>query len=71
MMFDPLYLVFMIPGLLLGLYAQFKLSSTYGRYMRVGTQSGLSGAQAAREILDGAGLNDVPVSEISGQLTDH
>jgi len=71
MYFDPLYLLFMIPGLLLGLYAQFKLSSTYSRYMRVGVQSGLSGAQAAREILDSAGLNDVPVAEIPGQLSDH
>jgi Zn-dependent membrane protease YugP len=71
MMFDPLWFVFAIPGLLLGLYAQFKLSSTYGRYMRVGTQSGMSGAQAAREILDSAGLNDVPIAEIPGQLTDH
>jgi uncharacterized protein len=71
MMFDPLYFLFLIPGLLLGLYAQAKLSSTYSRYMRVGVQSGLSGAQAAREILDSAGLNDVPVAEIPGQLTDH
>jgi len=71
MFFDPLWLWFAIPGLLLGLYAQFKLSSTYSRYMRVGTQSGLSGAHAAREILDGAGLNDVPVAETPGRLTDH
>ena len=71
MYFDPLYLVFAIPGLLLGLYAQFKLSSTYGKYMRVPAESGLSGAQAARRILDDAGLNDVPVAEISGNLTDH
>ena len=69
--FDPLYLMFMIPGLLLGLYAQFKLSSTYGKYMRVPTESGLSGAEAARRILDDAGLNDVPVAEIPGNLTDH
>jgi uncharacterized protein len=69
--FDPLYLVFAIPGLLLGLYAQFKLSSTYGKYMRVPAESGLSGAQAARRILDDAGLRDIPVEEIPGKLTDH
>ena len=51
----------MIPGLILGIYAQIKLSSAYGKYVRVPTRSGLTGAQAAREILDHAGLNDVPV----------
>jgi len=61
----------MIPGLILGIYAQIKLSSVYNRYLRVGTQSGLSGAEAARAILDNAGLTDVPIEEIGGQLTDH
>lgn len=60
-----------IPGLLLGLYAQFKLMSTYGKYVRVGTRAGITGAQAAREILDQAGLYDVPVEETGGHLTDH
>jgi len=69
--FDPLWLLFAIPGLLLGLYAQAKLSGTYSKYMRVGVQSGLTGAQAAREILDRAGLNNVPVVEVPGHLTDH
>lgn len=61
----------MIPGLLLGLYAQFKLSSTYGKYLKVGSRAGLSGAEAAREILDRAGLTNMPVEEIPGHLTDH
>jgi Zn-dependent membrane protease YugP len=71
MYFDPLWLVFAIPGLLLGLYAQIRLSATYGKYMRVGAESGLSGAQAARRILDEAGLQDVPIAEVPGHLTDH
>lgn len=71
MIFDPLWLVFAIPGLLLGLYAQIRLSANYGKYMRVPVESGLSGAEAAREILDRAGLNDVPIQEIPGNLTDH
>jgi Zn-dependent membrane protease YugP len=61
----------MIPGLLLGMYAQYRLSSAYGKYMRVPAQSGLTGAQAARRILDNAGLQHVPVEEIPGNLTDH
>lgn len=69
--FDPYYFVFAIPGLLLGIWAQMKLSSAYGRYSRVAIQSGLSGAEAAREILDRAGLTSVPVREVRGHLTDH
>jgi Zn-dependent membrane protease YugP len=61
----------LIPGLILGLYAQVKLSSTYSRWMRVGTRNGLSGAEAAREILDHAGLQNVPVEAVAGHLTDH
>src|SRR5579871_4287613 len=71
MFFDPLWLVFAIPGLLLGFYAQMKLTSAYGKYMRVPVETGLSGAQAARQILDHAGLNDVAVAEVPGRLTDH
>jgi Zn-dependent membrane protease YugP len=69
--FDPLWFLLAIPGLLLGMYAQAKLSGTYNKYMRVGVESGLTGAQAAREILDRAGLNNVPVVEVPGHLTDH
>jgi len=71
MHWDPLWFLFAIPGLLLGLYAQFRLSSTYKKYMQVGIESGQSGAQAAREILDRNGLTDVPVEEVPGHLTDH
>jgi uncharacterized protein len=71
MMMDPMHLLFALPGILLGLYAQMKLSSTYGRYIRQPIASGLSGAEAAREILDRAGLNNMPVNEVGGHLTDH
>jgi Zn-dependent membrane protease YugP len=67
---DPWYFL-MIPGLLLGLYAQFKLSATYNKYLQVGARAGLSGAEAAREILDRAGLTNMSVGEIPGRLTDH
>src|SRR5579872_910451 len=65
------YSWFAIPGLILGLYAQIKLSLTYNRYAEVENQAGLSGAEAAREILDRAGLTNVPVEQIEGHLTDH
>lgn len=69
--FDPLYFLFAIPGLILGIWAQIKLSSAYNRYSRERVQSGQTGASAAREILDRAGLVDVPVYEVPGHLTDH
>lgn len=65
------YWWFAIPGMLLGFYAQIKLSSTYKKYSQVGTLSRITGAEAAREILDRAGLRDMPVSEVQGHLTDH
>src|SRR5687767_11023979 len=68
---DPIYWLFILPGLLIGMYAQFRLSSTYGRYIRVGLASGVSGAEAARTILDRAGLHEVPVNAVPGHLTDH
>ena len=60
-----------LPGLLLGIYAQIKLSFAYNKYAQVPIQNGISGAEAAREILDRAGLTDIPVEEIDGHLTDH
>jgi hypothetical protein len=57
--------------LLIGIWAQIKLSSAYGKYSQVPVESGMTGAEAAREILDRAGLNNVPVQEIPGRLSDH
>lgn len=68
--FSP-YDLFVIPGLFLGIYAQFKLSAAYNHYVQVGAASGVTGAQAAREILDDAGLAGMPVQEVPGHLTDH
>jgi uncharacterized protein len=65
------HMLYVLPGLLLGLYAQAKLSGTYKRYVREPIASGLSGAEAAREILDRAGLTNMPVNEVGGHLTDH
>ena len=66
-----MYFLFALPGLLIGIWAQIKLSSAYGKYSRVPVESGMTGAQAAREILDRAGLVNVPVEEVEGRLSDH
>ena len=68
--FSP-YWFFAIPGLLLGIYAQIRLSAAYGKYSEVENLAGLSGAEAARQILDQAGLTNISVQEIPGHLTDH
>jgi hypothetical protein len=72
MFFDPMYwLLVFLPGLAIGIWAQVKLWHAYGKYNKVPVDSGMTGAQAAREILNHAGLNDMPVEEIPGHLTDH
>ena len=66
-----LYFLFLIPGILLGVWAQIKLSHAYSKYSREPVDSGMTGAEAAREILDRAGLTNVPVEEVPGHLSDH
>ncbi len=68
--FDPTMII-VIPGLLLAMYAQFKVQSAFRRFSRVGSQNGMTGAQAAREILHAQGVDHVAVEMIEGQLTDH
>lgn len=64
-------MVLLIPAILLSIYAQFKISSTYKRYSKIRSQSGLTGAQTARELLNSNGLYDVRVERIGGRLSDH
>ena len=72
MMWNMNYLWFvMLPGLVIGLWAQFKLHAAYRKYREISVGSRMTGAQAARRILDNAGLTDVPVEEVEGELTDH
>lgn len=71
MFFDPMYFVFALPALLLGLYAQFKVKSAFSKYSKVRNASGITGAQAARRILDANGLTHVDVERTQGMLSDH
>lgn len=66
-----LYLIFMAPTILLMLWAQHRVKSTFQEFSKVPNQQQLSGAEVARVILDSHGLHDVPVEPISGELTDH
>lgn len=64
-------MILVIPGLLLGLYAQFKVKSTFDRYSRVRTRSGLTAEQATRMLLSRGGSANVTISRVNGSLTDH
>jgi len=68
-MFDPMYLVFVAPALLLAFIAQAMVSSRYAAASRV--SASMTGAQAARRILDAAGLRHVSIEQVGGRLTDH
>jgi len=71
MIFDPLYIIMILPALLLSIYAQFKVKSTYSRFSKVSTYRGITGAQAAREILRSAGVHGVDIELTRGFLSDH
>ncbi|MCL1941863.1 MAG: zinc metallopeptidase [Synergistaceae bacterium] len=63
--------VLLLPALLLAMWAQHNIKSTFERYSRVKARGGLSAAVAARMLLDRAGLSNVPVNKVPGHLTDH
>jgi uncharacterized protein len=65
------YLLLIGVPLALGLYAQMRVSSAFGKYKKVAATSGVTGAQAAREILNAAQIHDVEVREINDMLGDH
>lgn len=65
------FLLFFIVPMLLGFWAQHRVKSTFQRNLEVPVANGMTGAQVARQILDANGLNDVPVEQAPGALTDH
>ena len=68
--YDPTYSLVLI-GLLLCLAASARVRSTYAKYGRVRSRSGLTGREAAEQILRSAGIYDVRIEHVSGNLTDH
>lgn len=65
------WLIFALPALLFAGWAQIKVSSTFSKFSRVPSGTGLTGAQVARHILDRNGLYDVRIEQVAGNLTDH
>lgn len=68
---DYYYLILVIPAIILSMFAQTKVSSTFNKFSKRGSQSGITGAEAARKILDSNGLNHIRIERIAGNLTDH
>jgi Zn-dependent membrane protease YugP len=69
MFFDPLYFIMIAPALVLMLWAQWRVKSAFAEAQKVPVP--LSGAAAARHILDAAGLQNIPIEQVPGQLSDH
>ncbi len=69
--FDPIYLLFLLPGLALSFWASSRVKSTFKRYARVSSRKGWTGAEAARELISKRGIAGVVVEETPGFLSDH
>ena len=68
--FDPTILI-ILPALIFTIWAQINVNSTFDKYKKIKTDSGITGRDAARRILDANGLYDVRIERITGNLTDH
>ena len=71
MPFDPLYLFLVIPTLIFSMWAQYRVTSSFKKYSMKYTRSGITGAEAAREVLRRAGINNVQIERVKGNLSDH
>mgnify|MGYP000930082134 CR=1 FL=1 len=69
-MFHPADLL-MIPALILAIWAQAKVRSAYAKYSEIGTRRGITGAQIAYRILEDAGIHNVEIGRVAGEMTDH
>ncbi len=71
MFFSPIWLLFALPGLILGLWARSRVNGAFKKYSKVRTARDVTGAQVARMLLDSEGLYDVQIEEGKGRLSDH
>jgi Zn-dependent membrane protease YugP len=71
MFFDPIYLLFLAPGMLLALWAQFRVKSAYAEASQIPARCGLTGAQAADAMLHSVGVSGVHIEPVEGFMSDH
>ena len=65
------YLVFVVPTIILAMWAQSKVSSTYNKYVRIPSRGQITGAEAAAAVMRNAGISNVKIVKVRGHLTDH
>jgi uncharacterized protein len=66
-----IWVVLIIIPMLFGFYAQMKIRSTYAKNAQVGSRGGITGREAAEAVIQSAGISDVKIIEVPGELTDH
>lgn len=71
MFFDPVYFLFIIPGVLLAMWAQSRISSAYTHASQIPAARGITGAEAAQALLHASGVRGVEIETVPGQMTDH
>ena len=69
--YDPLYLILVLPAILFAMIASAKVNSTFEKYQKQLSSRRITGAEAARRVLNAHGLHSVPVRMVNGKLTDH
>ena len=70
-LFDPNYLMYMLPALIITMIASFYVKASYNKWSKVPARSGLTGAQAAQRLINNGGLYGVQIQGIRGKMTDH
>lgn len=65
------YIIFMLPALLLGLWAQFLVKTRFNKFSKVMSSRGITGADAAKMVLNAGGVYNVSINRVSGHLSDH
>lgn len=68
---DATYIFLVLPAVIFALWAQFNVKSTFSKYSKIASRSGMTGFDSARRILDANGLGDVRIAHVSGDLTDY
>lgn len=69
--YDYYYFILVVPALIIALWAQVKVKTTYKKYSRVPNSRGITGAYAAQAVLNFYGISDVRIERVGGNLTDH
>jgi Zn-dependent membrane protease YugP len=71
MIFDPMYFIFALPGMILAMIATMMVKSTFHKYSKFASSSRMTGAEAARQVLAAEGIYDVKIEMTQGFLSDH